>query len=147
MTEPSVYDLGTTTNYHVLEKYHLRKRDDYTDWAYASIEEVKENFKKIDLLNDNIVFIKGKVEETLEQEINIPHTISFLRLDTDWYESTKKELERLYDRLTLGGIIVIDDYGTFDGTRKAFNEFFQKRTLPPFLSPIDSGARIGVKVI
>ena len=82
----------------------------------------------------------------MDQVSNIPSAISFLRLDTDWYESTKKELEILYNKLVTGGILVIDDYGHFDGARKAVDEYFKKHSPPPFLSFIDNGARIGVKV-
>ena len=145
MAEPTVHDIKTSSKSPALNKYLLQKRENYIDWAYASIEEVKENFQKIKLLNNNVVFIKGKVEDTLDQESNIPQAISFLRLDTDWYESTKKELEKLYAKLVPGGILVVDDYGSFDGARKAFDEYFKKYSPPPFLSLIDDGARIGVK--
>jgi len=145
MTEPTKFDISTSTNLPVLNKYLSVKRDNFTDWAYASIEEVKENFKKINLLKDNIIFIQGKVEDTLNQPENIPTSISFLRLDTDWYESTKIELEILYKKLVVGGILVIDDYGSFDGAKKAVDEFFSELSSPPFLSIIDNGARIGTK--
>ena len=146
MTEPTMHDVKTSHKSFALDKYLLRKRDGYTDWAYASIEEVKENFKKINLLEENVVFVKGKVEDTLDQARNIPDAISFLRLDTDWYESPKKELETLYEKLVPGGILVVDDYGAFDGARKAVDDFFNKLLLPPFLSLIDTSARIGVKL-
>ena len=145
MSKPTKYDLRTSDKSSVLSKYLSRQQKDHTDWAYASIEEVKENFRKINLLNNNVIFVKGKVENTLDQVINIPNAISFLRLDTDWYESTKKELEILYDRLVYRGILVIDDYGAFDGARKAVDEYFKKLSQPPFLSLIDNGARICIK--
>lgn len=97
-------------------------------------------------MEENVVFVKGKVEDTLDQARNIPDAISFLRLDTDWYESIKKELETLYEKLVPGGILVVDDYGAFDGARKAVDDFFYKLLLPPFLSLIDTSARIGVKL-
>jgi len=146
MTKPTKYDQRTSDQTPMITKYIQRRQKDYTDWAYASIEEVKENFKKVDLLKDNVIFIKGEVEKTLDQSINIPNVISFLRLDTDWYESTKKELDILYNKLVSGGILVIDDYGHFNGARKAVDEYFKKHPPAPFLSLIDNGARIGVKV-
>ena len=151
MTEPGQYDFTTLDSPHVVKKrslhdmYLSKQQNGFTDWAYSSIEEVKSNFKKLNLLSDKIVFIKGKVEDTLSVIENIPTSISFLRLDTDWYESTKKELETLYDRVVVGGIIVIDDYGFFDGARKAVDEYFTN-SLPPFFSMIDPSARIGVKI-
>jgi len=146
MTKPTKHDLRTSDKTLMLTKYLSLQQKDYTDWAYASIEEVKENFKKVHLLKDNVVFVKGEVEKTLDLSINIPNVISFLRLDTDWYESTKKELNILYDKLVPGGILVIDDYGHFNGARKAVDEYFKKHSPAPFLSLIDNGARIGVKV-
>lgn len=146
MTKPTEHDLRTSNKSSTLKKYLERRQNDHTDWHMASIEEVKENFRKIGLLKDNVVFCKGMVEDTLDQVSNIPDTISFLRLDTDWYESTKKELEVLYNNLAPGGILVVDDYGQFDGARKAVDEYFKKHSPPPFLSFIDNGARIGVKV-
>jgi O-methyltransferase len=146
MSEPSKCDVLTDGKLPMLDRYLSVKRENYTNWANASIEEVKENFIKLNLLSDNVIFVKGKVEDTLEEAEIIPKVISFLRLDTDWYESTKKELEKLYEKLVNGGILVIDDYGTFDGAKKAVDEYFKKHSPPPFLSPIDNGARIGVKV-
>ena len=151
MAEPGQYDFTTSDSPHDVNKrslhdvYLSKQQNGYTDWAYSSIEEVKNNFKKLNLLSDKIVFIKGKVEDTLSVVENIPTSISFLRLDTDWYESTKKELETLYDRVVVGGIIVIDDYGFFDGARKAVDEYFTN-SLPPFFSMIDPSARTGVKI-
>jgi hypothetical protein len=146
MTKPTEYDYRISDKSSVLKKYLSLRQNDHTDWAYASIEEVKENFRKIGLLNDNVFFCKGKVENTLDKVSNIPNTISFLRLDTDWYESTKKELEILYNKLVPGGILVIDDYGHYNGAKKAVDEYFKEHSPPPFLSLVDNGARIGVKV-
>ena len=91
--------------------------------AFAKIETVKKNVSKYTNLN-KIKFIKGPVEETLKIEENIPSKISVLRLDTDWYKSTKIELDYLYPRLVKGGILIIDDYGHFEGARKAVDEYF-----------------------
>ena len=66
------------------------------------------------------------MEETLIMEKNLPSKVSVLRLDTDWYKSTKIELETLYPRLVKGGVLIIDDYGYFEGARKAVDEYFLK---------------------
>jgi hypothetical protein len=74
-----------------------------------------------------------------------PSEIALLRLDTDWYESTKHELIHLYPRLLPGGILIIDDYGHWQGARKAVDEYFQTLRPVPFLSRIDYTGRIAVK--
>ena len=146
MSEPGKYDVKTSTKSPAQNKYSASKKEGYNNWAYASIEEVKENFKKLNLFDSNVIFIKGKVEDTLVQANQLPNAISFLRLDTDWYESTKIELDILYEKLIPGGILVIDDYANWNGVRKAVDEFFKELVPPIFFTLIDKGARIGVKV-
>ena len=90
-------------------------------------------------------FIQGDVIETLQNKLNYPQTICFLRLDTDWYDSTKTELEVLYPNLVQGGILVVDDYGSWDGVRKAVDEYFYNHKSKPYFSLIDSAARISIK--
>ena len=102
--------------------------------------------KKLNLLDSKVIFVKGKVEDTLIHANQLPNAISFLRLDTDWYESTKKELEVLYEKLIPGGILVIDDYANWNGVRKAVDEFFKELAPPMFFTLIDKGARIGIKI-
>lgn len=93
-------------------------------WCYAPLDEVKANIlAHVDDIQ-NIRFVKGKVEETLDHEENLPKKISLLRLDTDWYEGTKKGLEVLYPRLVSGGVLILDDYGYWKGARRAFDEYF-----------------------
>jgi O-methyltransferase len=80
----------------------------------------------------------------LSGDAEMPKAISVLRLDTDWYESTKAELEVLYPKLAVGGVLIIDDYGHWGGARKAVDEYFSSRDRP-FLQYIDQTARIGTK--
>jgi O-methyltransferase len=86
-------------------------------------------------------FIQGRVEETLPDRA--PAEIALLRLDTDYYESTRQELTHLYPRLVPGGVIIIDDYGHFQGARKATDEYFADHRI--LLDRIDYTGRIGVK--
>jgi hypothetical protein len=66
---------------------------------------------------------------TLKDKSNIPDKIAILRLDTDWYESSKFELEQLYDNVVDGGVIIFDDYFHWEGQRKATDEFFMNRNI------------------
>ena len=108
--------------------------------AYAPIEMVKNNFNNNTENRNNLILIKGKVEDTLKIQSNLPDKISILRLDTDWYESTKTELEILYPRLVKNGVLIIDDYGEWSGSRKATNEYFKDKKIAMF--KIDIAARL-----
>lgn len=112
-------------------------------WCYASIEDVRANILSTGYPEDKIHLIKGKVEDTIPA--NIPSAISLLRLDTDWYESTKHELNHLYPLLHEKGILIIDDYGHWQGARKAVDEYFAEHENNVFLHRIDYTGRILVK--
>jgi O-methyltransferase len=109
--------------------------------CYSSLEDVKSNFYSNTKFNKNLITIVGRVEDTLKKKL--PKKISILRLDTDYYSSTKIELEKLWPRLTKGGILIIDDYGYWKGCRKAVDEFFYKKY--PFLIHIDETCRLIIK--
>lgn len=93
-------------------------------WAYAPIDYVKNNIDSIEYKNDNITYVKGDVCKTLDE--TIPTQISILRLDTDWYESTKKELDVLFPLVSVNGYIIVDDYYAWRGSRVATDEFMVK---------------------
>lgn len=114
------------------------------DWALSPIEEVNANFEKRGLKSDRVKVIAGDVLRTLLDPKNLPKAIAVLRLDTDWYESTKLELEVLYPLLSVGGILTIDDYGHWGGSRKAVDEYFANRE-KPFFQAIDYSGRCAVK--
>src|SRR5205085_5620255 len=88
-------------------------------------------------------FIRGPVEETIPAQI--PEEIALLRLDTDWYESTRHELVHLFPRLRTGGVLIVDDYGHWRGARRAVDEYFQTEHPPLLLNRIDYTARLGIK--
>ena len=92
---------------------------------------------------ERIHIVKGPVERTLPGAA--PTDLALLRLDTDWYESTWHELDQLYPRLGDGGVLVIDDYGHWEGARRAVDEYFATRAEPLLLSRIDYTGRIAVK--
>ena len=74
---------------------------------------------------------------------NLPEKISLLRLDTDWYSSTKKELEILYEKVSPGGVIIIDDYGHWGGSKKAVDEFFLNKYV--WMHYVDYACRLIIK--
>jgi O-methyltransferase len=119
-----------------------RNEKDKTIWAFASLDEVKAGFEAVPYPAERIHFIKGKVEDTVP--VRAPDQIALLRLDTDWYESTRHELEHLYDRLVSGGVLILDDYGWWKGSREATDEFLRKTGERLLLVRAGSG-RIAVK--
>ena len=112
-------------------------------WMFASLEEVRDNLLKTGYPFEKIKFIKGKVEETLPRDS--PENIALLRLDTDFYESTKCELLYLFPKLTKYGVLIIDDYGFWEGAKKAVDEYFEEKNIKMLLIPIESGV-IGIKI-
>lgn len=112
-------------------------------WAYAPLDQVRAVVLATGIETSRVHFIKGKVEDTLPAQA--PDQIGLLRLDTDWYESTRHELEHLYPRLVSGGVIIIDDYGHWQGARKATDEYLAGHNIPLLLNRIDYTARIGIK--
>jgi hypothetical protein len=116
---------------------------DNRDKCEANIFEVKKNMALTNYPEDNIRYIKGMVEETIPA--NLPEKISILRLDTDWYESTLHELEHLYPLLSVGGVLIIDDYGHWQGAKKAVDEYISKNKLRILLNRIDYTGRIAIK--
>lgn len=137
MPEPSVYDGEKVVQIY---KNFLKKGE---RWTEASLDDVENSIKKLFLSLDDFNLVKGKVEDTLINKKNLPSKISLLRLDTDFYESTKIELEILYPLLVQKGVLIIDDYGDFIGCRKAVDDyFFDKNVL---MISIDKSCRIIIK--
>ena len=120
------------------------KKGRYND-IKISLDYVKKVVLGIGYDESRFHFIKGKVEDTLPKKN--PKTIALLRLDTDWYESTKQELECLFPLLSKGGILIVDDYTTWTSCKMATDEYFQKTNIQMFLSRIyPQGQMIGVKI-
>jgi O-methyltransferase len=111
--------------------------------AYASLTEVSNNLASTQYPADRIRFIKGNVEHTIPNVL--PEQIAVLRLDTDWYTSTKHELTHLFPKLSVGGVLIIDDYGFWDGARRAVDEYIDDNRLRVLLQRIDSTGRLAVK--
>lgn len=113
-------------------------------WCYSALDEVKNNMKKTGFDFEKIHFIQGKVEDTIPNVL--PKKIAILRLDTDWYGSTKHEMEHLFPLLVKGGVLIIDDYGHWQGARKAIDEYLAANNITILLNRIDYTGRIGIKI-
>jgi O-methyltransferase len=144
MSEPSEKDacFNGESAVNLLETSDIN--DERSVWCNASLQQVKDLMYSTGYPTEKIHFVEGKVEDTLPQ--NAPDQIALLRLDTDWYESTRHELIHLFPRLSQHGIIVIDDYGFWKGAKLAVDEYFQQQQTRIFLSRIDDTGRVGVKL-
>jgi hypothetical protein len=112
-------------------------------WCHATLEDVVANLSSTGYPRARLNFVQGPVEETLPSRA--PDRISLLRLDTDWYESTRHELEHLYPRLERGGVLIVDDYGHWKGARKAVDEYLESLPTVPLLARIDFTGRMAIK--
>jgi O-methyltransferase len=142
MTPPTLHDI-TWDGRPVKEILERAPPGPHNIWCIASLEEVKVNIAQVEYPPEKIHFIAGPVEKTVPQEA--PELIALLRLDTDWYESTKHELEHLYPRLQSGGVLIIDDYGAYQGARKAVDEYFSRLPKAPMLHRITGTVRTAIK--
>jgi len=120
----------------------LRSKDQA--WCFASLDDVKANVLSTGYAPSKIRFVQGKVEDTIPA--TLPGPIAILRLDTDWYESTKHELEQLFPLLHPRGILLIDDYGYWAGARKAVDEYFRENRNQFYFHRIDYTGRLVTRI-
>jgi O-methyltransferase len=139
MSEPTSRDC----DYSGKQASELLVEDPAFKCSDAPLESVKRVLHETGYPKERIHFVPGKVEDTIPA--SAPDSISLLRLDTDWYESTKHELVHLFPRLSPRGAIIIDDYGHWRGARQACDEYFALNRIPILLNRIDYTGRIAVK--
>ncbi|WP_026763370.1 TylF/MycF/NovP-related O-methyltransferase [Sediminibacterium salmoneum] len=119
------------------------KKSESVVWAYSGLAEVKQNIARTGYPANKIHFIQGDILKTIPS--HLPGTTALLRLDTDWYESTKHEMEHLYPLLVSKGILIIDDYGFWKGSKKAVDEYLQQHQIQLMLHRMDETGRSAVK--
>jgi len=140
MTTPTAVDVDWRGQ-PAKKQFEASQAQDHNEWCFASLEEVRRNLLSTGYPPKHVHLVKGDVLET------IPHQgleeIAILRLDTDWYKSTLHELTHLYPKVRPGGIVIIDDFGHWQGCRKAVEAYFAEGG--PFLARIDQMGRLAVK--
>lgn len=141
MSEPTAED--KSVDGESAQAQLARTTRDATVWAVAGLDDVQANVWSTGYPRDRIHFVKGKVEDTIPA--TLPERIALLRLDTDWYESTRHELTHLYPLLSRNGLLIIDDYGHWQGAKQAVDEYFAQSPEPVFLHRVDYTARLVVK--
>ncbi len=143
MTKPGKKDVSYRGERAVEKFSQLKTFDDASEWCLSTLEEVRMNVSATNFPPDQIHFIEGKVEDTIPDRM--PEKISLLRLDTDWYESTRHELEYLFPLVSRNGVVIIDDYGHWHGARRAVDEYISEHEISILLNRIDYTGRICVK--
>ena len=141
MTMPTDKDIRASSGEKAMEKWQQMQREDHNEWCYGSLEDVKRTLSRSAYPAENYHFIQGDVLKTIPEQA--PEQIAILRLDTDWYESTRHELDHLYPRISRGGFLIVDDYGALKGAREATDEYIAEYDLDLFLNRIDFSVRMG----
>ena len=149
MTKPGPVDLALDIKTGEMkipaEKFFVRHKgtEDGSEWVRAPLRDVQSNLSSTSYPLESIEYVKGDVAKTLNE--TVPRKISLLRLDTDWYESTLKELEILYPKLSSGGVCIVDDYGCWAGARQAVDEYFHKNPPLPLFHITNWSVRTFIK--
>lgn len=143
MPEPSQADVAAD-GADVAVKWERSRRPDRTsDWCRSPLDECRRNVESTGIAPERLNFVKGRVEDTLPRIV--PDKIALLRLDTDWYDSTRHELVHLFPRLAEGGVLILDDYGHWEGQRRAMDEYCRDHGVTLLLNRIDRSGRIAVR--
>jgi O-methyltransferase len=147
MPPPTAEDVFSAYDgYSPMRHWKRRRRGDQpleSSWHHVSAGEVRAAVLSTGYPEERVHLVEGRVEDTLPGAA--PDAIAVLRLDTDWYQSTRHELEQLYPLLSPGGVLIVDDYGHYEGARRAVEEYFAAHGGRPLLSRIDYTGRLGVK--
>ncbi len=143
MCKPTDKDIYHGFQQKALKDWERRQTNTHNTWCYAPIDEVKANMLSTGYPEEKMVFVKGKVEDTIPG--TIPEKISLLHLDTDWYESTYHELVHLFPLLSKNGVLIIDDYGYWQGCREAVDQYFEENNIKMLFNRIDYNGRMFVK--
>jgi O-methyltransferase len=144
MTPPTSKDVEAGTGVTAAQMLDSTPVDDGNNvWCVAGIDDVRTNVMSTGYPESQFTFVQGDVSRTLLE--SVPDSIALLRLDTDWYESTRSGLEILYPRLAIGGVCILDDYGHWQGARAAVDEYFEAQGHRPYMHPIDYSGRVFIK--
>lgn len=144
MPEPTINDIDYSGNNASKLLMENESNKEGSVWCFADLSDVQNNLRLTNFPERNLVYIKGKVEDTIPKIIP-KENIALLRLDTDWYESTKHELTFLFPKLEVNGVLIIDDYGHWQGCKIAVDEYLNENNVSMLLNIIDYTVRVGIK--
>ena len=145
MTEPSSKDIRSRDGLKARavhdkeEKLPISHQSDWY-WVRAELEAVRSNISQTAYPDGLLRYVEGRVEDTIPRET--PRSIALLRLDTDWYESTRHELQHLVPLMTPGSVLIVDDYHYWEGSKHAVDEYFSTAGLSPLWTRISSSGAV-----
>ncbi len=142
MSAPGEHDVAADGSHAADLLAQASREDPRSIWCVSSLNEVKSNVMSTGYPDNRVHYRPGKVEDTVPD--GAPDQIALLRLDTDWYESTRHEMEHLFPRVVSGGVLIVDDYGHWAGARRAVDEYIQAHGVRILLNRIDYTGRIGI---
>jgi hypothetical protein len=144
MPEPTASDVDVRGAPAAIQFNAERNERGGSAWCAARLEDVRQAMTLTGYPMERVHFVKGKVEDTLPD--SAPSQIALLRLDTDWYESTRHELVHLFPRLERRGVLILDDYGHWQGARQAVDEYLGQLEPALMLTRTDYTGRVALKV-
>lgn len=148
LTKPTEKDFGIDIkmNHNQVMKYWESSKINETtnNWCYSDLESVQKLIREVNYPENKIRYVVGDICETLKHPENVPDKISLLRLDTDWYESTKIEMEVLFPKLENKGVLIVDDYNYWSGSKTAVDEYYKSKGITPSIQKIDNSC---IKII
>ena len=143
MTKPGVNDFSIDGSVDSREEFRRKQTGpNASDWCCAGLEEVECNLARTGYNLGRFVIVQGKVEDTIPA--TLPNEIGILRLDTDWYASTRHEMEHLFPRLVSKGVFIVDDYHTWAGSQRAVDEYLGTANITMLLTKVGGGV-VGIK--
>ncbi|MCJ7472340.1 MAG: TylF/MycF family methyltransferase, partial [Actinobacteria bacterium] len=107
MIRPTKEDVYSYSGVEAINIYEKKQNGEYSDWCFSALDEVKKNMFSTKYPEENLIFIEGKVQDTVPGTFS--DRVALLRLDTDWYESTLHELNHFFPLLVNGGVLLVDD--------------------------------------
>ncbi len=139
------FDKPATESWREAERSGKRVYDYIFSADILNEDRVRQTVLGTGYRADKVHFVKGPVEQTLPE--HAPGPLALLRLDTDWYESTRQEMLHLYPLISSGGVLIIDDYGHWKGSKQAVDEYFSSGAAAPvLLNRIDYTGRLAIKL-
>ena len=115
----------------------------YVGTCLASKEDAIEILRATGARGDEFVIMEGLYEDTFKKKL--PEQVALLHCDADWYDSVSIVLETFYSLIPVGGCVILDDFGFWEGCRRAFYDFCQKHGEKPLLERVGSTQAFWIK--